>query len=87
MIRGEPCSKIHTTVKNRDDLYFIALPLTIKNDMATDIHFPVATTNLATIPSLEGINGQLLKTIIEQGEVSVALLGSSAFLGIPANLN
>lgn len=55
--------------------------------MAADIHFPVATTNLATIFSLEGINGQLLKTIIEQGEVSVALLGSSAFLGIPANLN
>ena len=74
-------------MKNTDDLYFIVSTLTIKNDMATGIHFPVAATNLATISSLEGINGQLLETIIEHGEVSVTLLGSPMLFGIPANLN
>jgi len=72
-------------MENTNDLDFVDLFLAIKNNMATNVYFPVAAADVAAISSFVGISGQLLKATIKHVEVGVSLISSPAFLSVTAN--
>lgn len=73
-------------MQNTDDLNLIASFLTIKNNMAANIHLPITMPNIATISSFGRDFSQLLKTTIQHGEIFVSLLWPPMLLGVAANV-